>query len=145
MNLTVLKNYRSRLEEGLRLELAALDQRLHAAEEALVRVQAAADEGAHAYLTDAETGLTADEVAGRYDAWEALADAIRQAQEVVEEARRLRDEKLREVLEMSREKKQVALLEAREIRRFRREEDRCEQRAMDDAAAVRYRMDGRKG
>lgn len=145
MNLTVLKNYRSRLEEGLRLELAALDQRLQTAEEALVRVQAAADDGAHAYLTDAETGLTADEVAGRYDAWEALADAIRRAQAVVEEARRLRNEKMREVLEMSRDKKQVALLEEREIRRLRREEDRREQRAMDEAAAVRYRMDGRKG
>lgn len=145
MNLTVLKNYRSRLEEGLRLELAALDQRLQTAEEALVRVQAAADEGARAYLTDAETGLTADEVAGRYDAWEALADAIRRAQAVVEEARRLRNEKMREVLEMSRDKKQVALLEEREIRRLRREEDRREQRAMDEAAAVRYRMDGRKG
>ena len=145
MNLTVLKNYRSRLEEGLRLELAALDQRLQTAEEALVRVQAAADEGARAYLTDAETGLTADEVAGRYDAWEALADAIRRAQAVVEEARRLRNEKMREVLEMSRDKKQVALLEEREIRRLRREEDRREQRAMDEAAAVRYRLDGRKG
>lgn len=145
MNLTVLKNYRSRLEEGLRLELAALDQRLQTAEEALVRVQVAADDGARAYLTDAETGLTADEVAGRYDAWEALADAIRRAQAVVEEARRLRNEKMREVLEMSRDKKQVALLEEREIRRLRREEDRREQRAMDEAAAVRYRMDGRKG
>ncbi|MDE3017934.1 MAG: flagellar export protein FliJ [Nitrospirota bacterium] len=145
MNLTVLKNYRSRLEEGLRLELAALDQRLQTAEEALVRVQAAADDGARAYLTDAETGLTADEVAGRYDAWAALADAIRRAQAVVEEARRLRNEKMREVLEMSRDKKQVALLEAREIRRLRREEDRREQRAMDEAAAVRYRLDGRKG
>ncbi|MDE3118067.1 MAG: flagellar export protein FliJ [Nitrospirota bacterium] len=145
MNLTVLKNYRSRLEEGLRLELAALDQRLQTAEEALVRVQAAADDGARAYLTDAETGLTAVEVAGRYDAWEALADAIRRAQAVVEEARRLRNEKMREVLEMSRDKKQVALLEAREIRRLRREEDRREQRAMDEAAAVRYRLDGRKG
>ncbi|TAJ08998.1 MAG: hypothetical protein EPO61_07375 [Nitrospirae bacterium] len=145
VNLTVLKNYRGQLEEGLRLELASLDQRLRAAEESLALVRAAADEGARSYLTDAKAGLTADEVVGRYEAWEALADAIRRAQAVVEEAHRLRSEKMREVLEMSRDKKQLELLEAQEARLRRGEEGRREQRAMDEAAAVRYRRGGRKG
>lgn len=144
MNLTVLKNYRSQLEEGLRLELAGLDQRLRAAEERLALARAAADEGARSYLTDAEAGLRADEVVGRYEAWEALADAIQRARALVEEAFRLRNEKMREVLEMSRDKKQLELLEAREIRLRRGEEGRREQRAMDEAAAVRHCRDGRK-
>nr|MBI3612604.1 flagellar export protein FliJ [Nitrospirota bacterium] len=145
MNLTVLKNYRGQLEEGLRLELAGLDQRLRAAEESLASIRAAADDGARNYLTDAQAGLTADEVVGRYEAWEALADAIRRAQAVVEEARRLRDEKMREVLAMSRDKKQLELLEARAVRQRRGEEARREQRAMDDVAAVRHRGQGRSG
>lgn len=145
MNLTVLKNYRGQLEEGLRLELAGLDQRLRAAEERLALARAAADEGARSYLTDAKAGVTADEVVGRYEAWEGLADAIRHAQAVVEETLRLRNEKMREVLEMSREKKQLELLESREARLRRGEEGRREQRAMDEAAAVRHCRDGRKG
>lgn len=145
MNLTVLKNYRGQLEEGLRLELAGLDQRLRAAEESLALARAAADEGARSYLTDTKAGLTADEVIGRYEAWESLADAIRRAQAAVEETLRLRNEKMREVLEMSREKKQLELLEAREARLRRGEEGRREQRAMDEAAAVRHCRDGRKG
>lgn len=145
MNLTVLKRYRGQLEEGLRLELAALDQRCQAAEESLARVQAAADEGAHSYLADAKAGLTADEVVGRYEVWESLEAAIRQARAAVADAQRLRNEKLREVLDMSRDRKQLELLEAREIRLHRQAEGRREQRTMDDTAAVRYRGQGRRG
>lgn len=145
MNLTMLRQYRGQLEEGLRLELAALDRRLHEAEERLTEVQAAADAGARSYLEEAKAGVRADEVVGRYEAWEALETAIRQAREVVAEAQHLRNEKLREVLDMSRDKKQLELLEAREIRLRRREEDRREQRAMDEAAAVRQRGQGRRG
>lgn len=145
MNLTMLRQYRGQLEEGLRLELAALDRRLHEAEERLARVQAEADEGARSYLEEAKAGVRADEVVRRYEAWEALETAIRQAREVVAEAQHLRNEKLREVLDMSRDKKQLELLEAREARLYRREEDRREQRAMDEAAAVRQRGQGRRG
>jgi len=138
MNVAALKNYRAQLEEGLRLELANLERKLQAAEEGLARVQAAADAGARSYLDDAVAGLTADEVVNRFEAWEGLAAAIRNAQDVVAEAHRLRDEKVRDVLEMSREKKQLELLEERETQRRRREDERRDQRTTDEAAAVRH-------
>lgn len=138
MNLTVLKNYRGYVEEGLRLELAALERKLRSAEEGLARLESAADEGARSYLNDTKAGLTAVEVVGRYQAWEGIEEAIRKSREIVAGARRARDAKMEEVLEASKEKKQVELLEQREQGQKRRGEVRREQRTMDEAAAIRH-------
>lgn len=138
MNLSSLKTYRRHVEDGLRIELADLERRLRLAEEGLARLQTAVDEGAASYLADAKAGLRADEVVGRYEAWEALAQAIEKSRAVVAEARLRRDRKMEEVLDASREKKQVELLEERDRQEERRREGRRAQQAMDEAAAVRH-------
>lgn len=138
MNLGALKTYRRHIEDGLRIELAELERKVRLAEEGLARLQAAADDGAASYLADAKAGLRADEVVGRFEAWEAIAQAIKRSQEVLAEARQRRDRKLEDVLEASREKKQVELLEERERQQARRRETRREQQAMDEAASLRH-------
>lgn len=142
MNLGALKTYRRHVEDGLRLELAELERKLRLAEDSLARLQAAADEGAAAYLADARAGLQADEVAGRFEAWEALARAVAASREVVAEARLRRDRKMEQVLDASRDKKQVELLEERDRQEGRRREARRAQHAMDEAAALRHARGG---
>lgn len=142
MNLGSLKTYRRHLEDGLRLELAELERQLRLAEDSLTRLQAAVDEGASSYLAEAKAGLRADEVAGRYEAWEALARAVATSREAVAEARLRRDRKVEQVLEASRDKKQVELLEERDRQEGRRRDARRAQHAMDEAAALRHARGG---
>lgn len=138
MNLGALKTYRGHVEDGLRIELAELERKVRQAEEGLARLQEAADAGAASYLADARAGLRADEAVGRFEAWEAIAQAIARSQEILAEARARRDRKMEDLLEASREKKQVERLEERERQQARRRESRREQQAMDEAASVRH-------
>jgi flagellar export protein FliJ len=138
MKLGALRSYREQVEETLRVELAAVEQALSSALEHLRRLEADTEGNAELYLTDVQTGLMADEVTWRYADLGALTLAVRKAQEAVEEACRRRDQKLGEVLEASREKKKLELLERRDNLRAQRELDRREQRASDEVAGRRF-------
>jgi flagellar export protein FliJ len=138
MKLGTLRNYREQVEEALRVELAAVEQALSSALEHLRRLEAETETSAKLYVTDVRTGLMADEVVQRYADLETLTLAVRKAQEAVEEVCRRRDQKMGEVLEASREKKKLELLEQRDDLRAQRELDRREQRASDEVAGRRF-------
>ncbi len=138
MNVTALKRYQGQVEEGLRIELAQLDRKLHEASERLAVLQTSAELDAQRYLAETASGLTADEVATRFLEWEALTRTITRTKDIVDEARKLRDEKQAEVLETSKERKQIATLDERQMARERRRLDRLEQGRLDDLAADRY-------
>ena len=144
MKMTALRNYREQVEETLRMELADRERMAQVALEGLRRLEAEADGDAVRYLTDAKAGLTADEVVGRYAELDALASAIRRTHEVVEEACLRRDQKLGEVLEASREKKKVEILDDRDALRVQRDLDRREHRAVDEVAGRRFLAERRQ-
>jgi flagellar export protein FliJ len=138
MNLSAVKQYRGQREDILRTELAELDRAVASARAVVHRLEDAAVEEARQYMRTASEGLAASEVAERYASLEALAESIRNAQEVVEQAQSLREGKLHELLDASREKQQIALLEQKELARHRVHEARREQLVSDESARRRF-------
>lgn len=144
MKMTALRNYREQVEEALRIELADAERMVQVALEGLRRLEAEAAGDAARYLADARAGLTAGEVVERYAELDAVASAIRRTHEVVTEACLRRDQKLGEVLEASREKKKVEILDDRDALRVQRDLDRREQRAIDEVAGRRFLAERRQ-
>lgn len=144
MKMTALRNYREQVEEALRIELADAERMVQVALEGLRRLEAEAAGDAARYLTDARAGLTAGEVVERYAELDAVASAIRRTHEVITEACVRRDQKLGEVLEASREKKKVKILDDRDALRVQRDLDRLEQRAIDEVAGRRFLAEQRQ-
>ncbi|TAJ26180.1 MAG: flagellar export protein FliJ [Nitrospirae bacterium] len=138
MKIAALKHYRAQLEEACRVELADIEHRLHVATEGLHRLEVEAEAEAQQFMADVRGGLTTNEVEGRHVALNALTEAIQQARLVVQEARRMRDEKLSEVVEASREKKKLDILAQREALRLRRRQERREQGEFDEVAGRRF-------
>ena len=138
MNLGVILNYRTQIEEALRTELVQMQGVLHEAEAIVRDMEQAAERETTRYLSDTEQGLSAEEIAGRQSELEALADRIRRAQGLVEQHRRRCGDKLAEVLAASQERRKLELVEERQERRELAESNRLEQKALDEMAGRRY-------
>ena len=138
MNLGVLLNYRSQVEEALRAELSRMQGVLHEAEAVVRELEGLAEKESTRYLVDVQTGLAAEEVVGRQGELEALADRIRRAKTAALESQQGCREKLGEVLAAAQERRKLELVDARQQRRAESDANRQEQHALDELAGRRY-------
>lgn len=138
MNLGVLLNYRSQVEEALRTELSGMQGVLHEAEAVVRELEGLAEKESIQYLVDVQAGLAAEEVVGRQGELEALADRIRRAKAAVLESQQRCGEKLGEVLAAAQERRKLELLDARRQRRVESDANRQEQHDLDELAGRRY-------
>ncbi len=138
MNLGVLLNYRTQVEEALRTELSRMQGVLYEAEALVAELERVAERETSQYLRDVAQGLGAEEVVGRQGELAALADRIRQAKMTVETHRQRCGEKLEDVLAAAQERRKLELVEERQRHRAAVDATRAEQRELDELAAQRY-------
>lgn len=144
MNLGVLLNYRSQVEEALRTELSMMQGVLNEAEAVVRELEGLAEKESKQYLVDVQAGLVAEEVVGRQGELEALADRIRRAKAAVLEYQQRCSEKLGEVLVAAQERRKLELVDERQQRRAELDANRQEQHDLDELAGRRYLAKRRK-
>ena len=139
MNLSVIRTYRAQVEEALRMELAELQCSVHLEQETQTLLLAQVEDGTAEFLKMAHAGMTVDEARTQQAKLDALAQSIRKARETIAMAQRRCDQKRAELVEASRERKKLEILEEREAARRSKRDQRREQTAIDQAAGVRFR------
>ena len=139
MNLSVIRTYRTQIEEALRLELAELQRSLHVEQQIQQVLLTEVEAGTAEFLKMAHAGMTVDEARAQQGKLDGLAQAIRKARETIAMAQRRYEQKLTEVVEASRERKKLEILEERDAVRKTKLEQRREQSALDQAASARFR------
>jgi flagellar export protein FliJ len=128
-----LWRYRKQVEEVLRVELAQLDGVAQQLANDLHQLEASYAVAVSKLLAEVEAGVGACELAGLSQVVQSQAAACEWTERLLKEADRRRSEKLRQVLEASRERKTVELLVQREQRKQRLLEQKREQQAHDEA------------
>jgi hypothetical protein len=139
MNLVVIRNYRSQVEQMLRMELAELErevERLIAKRRALID---GADQDLRRFFTTAAGAVGANDAAFRYEAWEQQGEVARHIDDMIRQATTRRDLKQADMVAAAREAKKIDVLLTRQARRLRQAELRRDQLTLDEASARRYR------
>ena len=144
MNLGAILNYRTQIEEALRAELAQMQGVLYEAEALVMELEQAAEHETTKYLREVAQGLGAEEVVGRQNELEALAERIRRAKTTVAEHQQRCSEKLAEVLAAAQERRKLELVDERVQQRAAVESQRVEQRELDELATQRYLAERRQ-
>jgi len=138
MNLSAIRTYRAQIEETLRVELVELQRAVHVEQQTQQLLLAEVEVGTAEFLKMAHAGMTVDEARAQQAKLDALSQSIRKARETIAAAQRRCDQKLAEVVEASRERKKLEILEQREAVRETKREQRREQTALDQAASTRF-------
>jgi flagellar export protein FliJ len=138
MNLGALRNYRAKMEEILRAELAGLEAALVEVTDRCRLLQEGADRAADAYVEVLHGGVSRDEAEERMSELTGRAEAIMKAADAVNDMRRRWERKRAEVFEAAREHKKLSLLEKRHVLRKRLRANLLEQHALDEAARTRF-------
>lgn len=141
MNLTVLRTYRTQLEDMLRTELAQLTQALHETEAKRSQLEAEADAKACAYLQKSQAGMTPGEAEDHYAALDSLAALCARMRQHEVELRLAWEQKQADVLDAARERKKLDILDNRQQQKRRLQQERQAQRLLDEVAGRRARRD----
>ncbi|BCA54814.1 hypothetical protein W02_19540 [Nitrospira sp. KM1] len=138
MNLGIIKTYRAQMEDRIQFECAELVKSLEAVQAVRTRLEADEERQAQDFLARARQGMTHAEACDHVASMDALASAIcrtREREALIHEALR---QKRGELLDASRERKKVELLEEREAVELARQADRRAQQAMDEVAGRQH-------
>lgn len=137
MNVATLLAYRGQLEELLRAELTVVRNALATAREELVRDREARDEVIARKLDLVRAGVMAGEFEDAQREMESAVETVRHAEAKEREMAGEWTKKLAEVLQATRERRKLEILDERERESRRRLEEWRDQRSMDDHAARR--------
>ena len=144
MRLEALCRYRAQVEDLVRLELAELDHRLHAAAARHEEKRRHVDSAAVRYTNGSKSGLAVSDTTWQYHAWEAATQEQARVEDELSRARHVRDAKQAELVLAIRERKQMEILVQRRARQLQLRQRRREQREMDDFANGRWALNLRR-
>jgi flagellar export protein FliJ len=141
MKIRALKNYRAQIEDRLRAECAELVRSLEEAEAERARLEADEERQAQAFLAHSASGIKPDEASMYVAGIEVLSSVVAKAREREALLRVAVGQKQAELIETSRERRKLEMLDERRERAARSTEARRTQQRLDEIAARRFYTD----